>query len=100
MTSRDEQHHAPGRNRNLGDRVQGEMPWAARRLSERTLKRVTVTKRGKPVAVLTPPKAAKEKNLPSIFGCLKDRTFVPPGYDLTKPVFEEEWDAEKGILHR
>jgi prevent-host-death family protein len=70
------------------------------RLSERKLKRVTVTKRGKPVAVLTPPKAAKEKTLPSIFGCLKDRTFVPPGYDLTKPVFEEEWDAEKGILHR
>ncbi|HEX4110968.1 MAG TPA: type II toxin-antitoxin system prevent-host-death family antitoxin [Stellaceae bacterium] len=70
------------------------------RLSKRSLKRVTVTKRGKPVAVLTPPKLAKKKPLPSLFGCMKDRTFIPPGYDLTKPVYEGEWDAEKGILHR
>ena len=72
------------------------------KLSERKLKRVTVTKRGKPVAVLTPPKAApsKAKDIKSMFADMKGRMIAPPGYDFTQPVFDEEWDAEKGILHR
>jgi prevent-host-death family protein len=69
------------------------------RLSERKLKRVTVTKRGKPVAVLTPPKSSGQQH-ESIFGCMKGRMIAPPGFDFTRPVFDEEWDAEKGILHR
>jgi antitoxin (DNA-binding transcriptional repressor) of toxin-antitoxin stability system len=69
------------------------------RLAERKIKRVTVLRRGKPVAELTPPrkKAAKPN---SLFGCMKGTVIAPPGYDFTQPVFDEEWDAEKGILHR
>jgi antitoxin (DNA-binding transcriptional repressor) of toxin-antitoxin stability system len=70
------------------------------RLSSRKLKRITVLKRGKPVAVLTPPTSAKKASLESIFGCMKGRMIAPPGFDFTQPVFDEEWDAEKGILHR
>jgi antitoxin (DNA-binding transcriptional repressor) of toxin-antitoxin stability system len=70
------------------------------RLSTRKLKRITVLKRGKPIAVLTPPTPAKKANLEAMFADMKGRMIAPPGFDFTQPVFDEEWDAEKGILHR
>lgn len=62
------------------------------------IRRVVVVKRGKPFIAVTPASAHGEQR--SIFGGLKGAVTIPPGVDLTKPVFEGEIDAELGILHR
>lgn len=70
------------------------------RLSTHDLKRITVTRHGRPVAELTPPKAKKAKP-ESLFGCMKGTVIAPPGYDFTEPLLDiEDFDAAKGILHR
>jgi antitoxin (DNA-binding transcriptional repressor) of toxin-antitoxin stability system len=70
------------------------------RLSTHELKRITVTRRGRPVAELTPPKAKKAKR-ESLFGCMKGRMIAPPGYDFTEPLLDlKDFDAAKGFLHR
>lgn len=66
-------------------------------LEARKLARVTVTRRGKPVAELVPP---REPPRPSIWGCMKGTVHIAPGVDLTEPVLDEPLDAELGILHR
>ena len=69
------------------------------RLATRELERVTVTKRGRPVAVLTPPEpetTAVEAFLASMRGTVT----IPEGVDLTEPAFDGIADAELGILHR
>ncbi len=60
--------------------------------------RLEVTRRGKVVAVVTKPevKAARE----DAFGSMRGRVIIPEGLDLTAPLFDEEWDAERGILRR
>ena len=65
------------------------------------LRRVTIVKRGRVVAALVPafPANAK-KGKPFAHGFLKGSVTIPKGLDLTKPVFEGEIDAEKGILYR
>lgn len=60
--------------------------------------RLEVTKRGKVVAVMTKPPATAAREDP--FGAMRGTVIIPEGMDLTAPVFDEEWDAEKGILHR
>lgn len=65
-------------------------------LEARQLTRVTVTRRGRPVAELTPPVTER----PSIWGCHRGSVTVAPGVDLTDPVLDEPLDAELGILHR
>lgn len=69
-----------------------------RRLRERRLTRVTITHKGAPVAVLTPP-AVTEAEARSAFGCMAGTVHIPDDIDLTEPVFEGETDAEKGILY-
>jgi antitoxin (DNA-binding transcriptional repressor) of toxin-antitoxin stability system len=66
-------------------------------LEARKLTRVTVTRRGRPVAELTPPREAAR---PSLWGCMRGTVTVAPGVDLTEPVLDEPLDAELGILHR
>lgn len=70
-------------------------------VNSKKLRRVTIVKRGRIVAALVPaePKTAK-KAKPFAHGFLKGSVIIPDGLDLTKPVFEGEIDAEKGILHR
>jgi antitoxin (DNA-binding transcriptional repressor) of toxin-antitoxin stability system len=64
------------------------------RLAARELSEVKVTKRGKVVAVLTPPRPAPADDPDSVFGCLKDQTLVAPGVDLTEPTSHlVEWDS-------
>jgi antitoxin (DNA-binding transcriptional repressor) of toxin-antitoxin stability system len=70
-----------------------------KRLGRRQLERVTVTRHGEVVAVITPPPSAAE-SIRAFHGSMKDRTIIPPGFDLTAPVLDEELDAERGILHR
>ena len=59
-------------------------------------RKVVITRRGKPIAELTP----HEREVPDIYGCMEGSVIIPPGFDLTKPVLEEIPDAELGILHR
>jgi prevent-host-death family protein len=67
------------------------------KLAGRKLKRVTITKRGKPVAVLTPPPVGRD-SAETIFGFMRGRVIAPKGYDFTKPAYGKRWDAEKGKL--
>jgi antitoxin (DNA-binding transcriptional repressor) of toxin-antitoxin stability system len=65
-------------------------------LEQRRYSKVVITRRGKPIAELTPP----EREVPELWGALKGRVTIPPGVDLTQPVLEDVPDAESGILHR
>ena len=67
-------------------------------LAGRKLTRVTVTKRGKVVAVLTPPDdpAAVRQ---SLHGFLRGSVITPPGLDLTAPSLEESLLADEGRIH-
>lgn len=67
-----------------------------RRLSEGRLTRVTITHRGTPVALLTPPPPTPEQAR-SLLGCMAGTVHIPDGLDLTEPVFEGEWEAERGV---
>jgi antitoxin (DNA-binding transcriptional repressor) of toxin-antitoxin stability system len=67
-------------------------------LSERRLTRVSVTKRGRVVAVLTPP-ADEEAAVKGLHGFLRGSVAVPEGLDLTAPVLEEPFSAGRGELH-
>ncbi len=68
-------------------------------LAARKLTRIVVTKRGRPVAVLTPPPTRGEV-AEGLFGCLKGRMVAPTDFDFTAPVLDEPLDAAEGILHR
>jgi antitoxin (DNA-binding transcriptional repressor) of toxin-antitoxin stability system len=61
-------------------------------LEARRYQKVVVTRRGRPVAQLTP--AVSE--VPDPYGCMKGSVIIPPGVDLTEPVLEEVPEAESG----
>ena len=54
--------------------------------------KVVITRRGKPIAELTP----RDREVPDLFGCMKGSVIVAPGFDLTKPVLEDIPEAESG----
>jgi prevent-host-death family protein len=68
------------------------------RLAARELTRVTVTKRGRVVAVLTPPDDDVAAVM-QIHGSLKGSVQMPAGIDLTEPVLDEPFEAAQGRLH-
>ena len=68
------------------------------RLASRQLERVEVTKRGKVVAVLTPPEADADW-LAAFQAAMHGTVTVPEGADLTEPAFDGVTDAELGVLH-
>jgi antitoxin (DNA-binding transcriptional repressor) of toxin-antitoxin stability system len=61
-------------------------------LEARRYDKVVVTRRGKPIAELTP--ALSE--VPDLYGALKGRVIIPPGVDLTEPALEDIPEAESG----
>ncbi len=69
--------------------------------------KVTVTKRGRVVGVLTRPEP-KAETLPKPkaetweewVASMKGSVVMPPGFDPTAPAFDGVWDAEMAILHR
>ena len=65
-------------------------------LEARRVGRVLVTRRGRPVAELTPPRTT----LPTLWGAHRGSVEVLPGVDLTAPVVDEPLDAAEGVLHR
>jgi prevent-host-death family protein len=68
------------------------------RLADRTLERVTITKRGRVVGVLLPPDSEADA-VRQLHGFLRGSVVVPPDLDLTEPVLDENFDAEDGIIH-
>jgi hypothetical protein len=60
-------------------------------LEARRIGRVLVTRRGRPVAELTPPRTV----LPTLWGAHRGPVEVAPGVDLTAPV-DETLDAAVG----
>jgi prevent-host-death family protein len=69
------------------------------RLSTRAVSRVTITKRGRPVAVLVPPDDEQDA-VRKIHGFLRGTVVIPPDVDITAPVLDEAFDAAGGVLHR
>ncbi|MFL5138098.1 MAG: type II toxin-antitoxin system Phd/YefM family antitoxin [Microvirga sp.] len=67
-------------------------------LADRKLGSVTITKRGRPVAVVLPPTV--QGALPSLHGCMRGTVTIPEGVDIDGPILDEPLDAEQGILHR
>lgn len=70
-----------------------------KQLDERKLDQVTITRHGKPVAILTPPAAIPE-GAQSLHGFMRGSFTLPDEVDLTLPASEARFDAEDGILHR
>jgi prevent-host-death family protein len=54
--------------------------------------RLTITKRGKPVAVVTPP-TPKRADIEALFGMMEGSVIAPPGFDFTAPAFEGVMEA-------
>ncbi len=65
-------------------------------IATRKLSRLTITKRGKPVAIVTPSSVPGEAR--SIFGYMRGSVIIPPDLDLTAPVLDEPLNAEMGRL--
>jgi prevent-host-death family protein len=68
------------------------------RLSTSELDQVIITKRGKTVAVLTPPKTQAEA-VKSLHGFMRGSVVIPDGVDLTAPTGEDDFGADTGLLH-
>ena len=68
------------------------------RLKAKKIKRIIVTKRGKAVAVLTPP-ADQKSAADDLFGCLRGRMMAPKNFDFTTPALDEPLNAMKGRIH-
>lgn len=66
-------------------------------LAARKFTRDTVTKRGKVVAVLTPPDT-DEAAVRQLYGSMRGSVILPPDFDLTAPVLDEPFLAETGAL--
>jgi prevent-host-death family protein len=68
------------------------------RLADRTLERVTITKRGRVVGVLLPPDTEADA-VRQLHGFLRGSVQVPPDLDLTEPIADGKFAAEDGNLH-
>jgi prevent-host-death family protein len=69
------------------------------RLGTRKLSRVTITKHGRPVAVLTPPEEATE-TIRQIYGFMEGSVSGLENFDLTAPILDEPFLAEDGEFHQ
>ena len=68
------------------------------RLAAHELTRVTITKRGKIVAVLSPPDTP-DAAVRQLHGFMRGSVIMPEGFDLTAPVLDESLAADNGLLH-
>ncbi|AMJ60781.1 type II toxin-antitoxin system Phd/YefM family antitoxin [Bosea sp. PAMC 26642] len=70
-----------------------------KQFDERKLDQVTITRRGKPVAILTPTNSIAA-DVEGLHGFMRGTFSFPEDADLTAPTLEEPFDAEDGVLHR
>lgn len=69
------------------------------RLGAHEIEKLTITKRGKPVAMLVAPES-REQAVRNLSGFMRGSVLGLENVDLTAPVLDEAFDAESGILHR
>lgn len=67
------------------------------RLAAHDLTSVSVTKRGKVVAILSPPPPEAEA-IEKLHGFMRGTVIAPPDFDLTAPILDERVFAEEGLL--
>lgn len=67
------------------------------KLAAHEITRLEVTKRGKVVAVLTPPAPARNP-VDELFGAMKGCVIGPPDFDFTAPAFDGVLHAAEGKL--
>jgi antitoxin (DNA-binding transcriptional repressor) of toxin-antitoxin stability system len=60
---------------------------------------VTITKRGKVVAVLTPPDEP-EASARLLYGFIRGSVIAPEDFDFTEPALDEPFSAASGELHK
>jgi antitoxin (DNA-binding transcriptional repressor) of toxin-antitoxin stability system len=63
------------------------------------VERVVITKRGVAVAVLVPP-TAEAALVERLHGFLRGSVVIPPEIDLTAPITDEAFAADRGEIHR
>jgi len=69
------------------------------RVGRGELNRVTVTKRGRAVAVVSRPSSEAER-VRDLHGFMRGSVVMHEKVDLTRPIVGEPFTAEKGKLHR
>lgn len=70
-----------------------------KRLESGQLKRIVVTRRGRPIVEIVQPEPATRLTFEDIHGCLRGIITIAPGVDLTEPVGDpEDWNAVCGVL--
>ena len=69
------------------------------RLAAHKLTRVAVTKRGRVVAILTPPEVSEEVAR-GLHGFMEGTVKAPEGFDYTAPVLDEPLSADRGDIHQ
>ncbi|HQT85147.1 MULTISPECIES: type II toxin-antitoxin system Phd/YefM family antitoxin [Acidiphilium] len=68
------------------------------RVANREFDTVTITKRGRVVAILSPP-ASEASAVHALHGFMRDSVIIPHDIDLTDPIAEDDCAAAHGILH-
>jgi antitoxin (DNA-binding transcriptional repressor) of toxin-antitoxin stability system len=66
-------------------------------LATRKLTRLTVTKRGRVVAVVTPPDDGRD--IRELHGFMRGSVLAPDGFDFTAPTLDESLSADRGHIH-
>lgn len=69
------------------------------RLARHDLDKVTITKRGRPVAILMPP-AVMADAVSSLHGFMSGSVAVAEGVDLLAPIVDEPLSAAEGHIHQ
>jgi antitoxin (DNA-binding transcriptional repressor) of toxin-antitoxin stability system len=67
-------------------------------LADHTLDQVVITKRGRVVAILTPP-PSNAAAVRQLHGAMRGSVVMPPDLDLTAPIGDEAFAAAQGELH-
>jgi antitoxin (DNA-binding transcriptional repressor) of toxin-antitoxin stability system len=67
------------------------------RLAARKLTRLYITKRGRIVAVVTPPDNTED--LGDLHGFMRGSVIAPDGFDFTAPALDEPLTADQGRIH-
>jgi antitoxin (DNA-binding transcriptional repressor) of toxin-antitoxin stability system len=66
-------------------------------VASRKLSRIRITKRGRVVAIVTPPDPTGEAK--ELFGCLRGSVIIPRGASVLGPVLDEPLHAASGRIH-
>lgn len=69
------------------------------RLAAHEIEKLTITKRGKAVAVISAP-ASHEEAIRNLNGFMRGSVIGAEDVDLTSPILDEPFLAEQGILHQ